>query len=139
MKKILSLIIVMSILLSMGVQSFAAVNEIHSGEISPRYISLMSIASGLDIDSLGIAECKANMSHRSSDGSCKLTMKLQKSNSSSWSTIATWSKEGTYTCENSKLRAVSSGTYRLCVIGKVYDSSGNFVESETIYSPTKTY
>lgn len=139
MKKILSLIIIMTILLSLGTQSFAIVNEVPSREISLRYVNLMTLGTAFTIDSLGIASCGGNMTQSLSDGSCKLIINLQKQTSSGWDTIKTWTKEGIMKCINVQYRAVSSGTYRLYVIGKVYDSSGDFVESSTVYSPTKTY
>jgi len=139
MKKILSLIIVMTFLLSIGTQSIVVADDISSREISPSYVSLMGVSSYLDIDSLGIATCTAKVSQRLSDGSCEMIMKLQKLNSGDWDTIATWSKEGTTACVSTKYRAVSSGTYRLYVIGKAYDSSGNFIESGTVYSINVTY
>ncbi len=42
-------------------------------------------------------------------------------------------------CANEQFRAVSKGTYRLSVTGKVYNSSGNLIETETINSISRTY
>jgi len=140
MKKIISLIIVMSILLTFGMQVHAVANEKPAGEISPMYINLKSLSASFDIDSLGITTCGGNLVQILSDGSCELIMNLQKLNSDkSWDTIATWTKEGTTKCSNVQYRAVSRGTYRLSVTGKIYNSSGTFIESGTAYSLTITY
>lgn len=140
MKKIISLIIVMSILLTFGMQVHAAADEKPAGEISPMYINLKSLSASFDIDSLGITTCGGNLVQILSDGSCELIMNLQKLNSDkSWDTIATWTKEGTTKCSNVQYRAVSRGTYRLSVTGKIYNSSGTFIESGTAYSLTITY
>jgi hypothetical protein len=139
MKKIIGLIIVMSILLTFEMQAYAA-DEKPAGEISPMYINLMSLSSHLDIDKLGIAGCTANLTQSLSDGSCKLIMNLQKLDSDEkWSTIATWTKEGVMKCANVQYRAVSRGKFRLSVTGEIYDNNGNFIESGTVNSITKTY
>ncbi|MGD9569516.1 MAG: hypothetical protein AB7V48_14595 [Sedimentibacter sp.] len=139
MKRVVGLIIVMSILLTFGMQAYASDEKI-AGEISPMYINLMSLSSYLDIDKLGIAACTANLTQSLSDGSCKLIMNLQKLDSDGkWSTIATWTKEGVMKCVNSQYRAVSRGKFRLSVTGEVYDSNGNFIESGVVNSITKTY
>jgi len=141
MKKTISLIIVLTILFSFSTQALAT-NEkaTEEFEITPMWINLMTLSASIKIDSLGIATCTSNMTQSLSDGTSKLIMNLQKLNSdNNWVTIATWTKEGSMKCINSTYRAVSKGTYRLSATGKVYDSSGNFIESGTTNSISKTY
>lgn len=140
MKKTISFIIAITILLSLGVQALAATNEKIPKEISPMYINLMSISAYMEIDESGLARCTSNLTQSLSDGTSELVMKLQKLNSyDRWETIATWTKEGTMKCTNVTYRQVTKGTYRLSTTGVVYDSSGSFIESDTVNSISKTY
>lgn len=140
MKKILSLIIIMSILISFSAQSPALAYEIPEGEISPMYIHMMNLSASLKISGLGAATCGADMTQSLKTGSCELIMTLQKLNSDdTWSYVYSWTKTGGMSCIDSQSRAVSKGTYRLFVTGIVYDSDGDFVEAGTIYSLKKTY
>lgn len=136
MKKTISLIIVITILLSLGAQTMAATND----KISPMYIHLMTLSAYVEIDESGLARCTSNLTQGLSDGTSELIMKLQKLNSyDKWETIATWTKEGTMKCTNVTYRQVSEGTYRLSTTGVVYDKSGEFIESDTVNSISKTY
>ncbi|WP_312814008.1 hypothetical protein [Sedimentibacter sp.] len=140
MKKILSLIIIMSIILSFSTQALASAYEMPEEEISPMYIHLMVLSASLKINNLGVATCGADMTQNLGTGSCELIMTLQKLNSDdTWSNVYSWTKTGVKSCIDSQSRAVSKGTYRLFVTGNIYDSDGNFVEAGTIYSMTKTY
>ena len=138
MKKTIGLIIVITILLSLGVQAVATTNE--PEDISPMYINLMTLSAYMEIEESGLARCTSNLTQSLSDGSSELIMKLQKLNSyDRWETIATWTKEGTMKCTNVTYRQVSKGTYRLSTTGVVYNSSGEFIESGTVNSISKTY
>lgn len=139
MKKIVGLIVLLSILLALGSQAFASTQDVDS-EISPMYIHLMTLSSSLDIDKLGIATCTAKLVQNLSDGSSELIMNLQKLNAdNTWSSVHIWTKTGEKTCSDSQYKLVSKGTYRLFVTSKIYDSDGKFVESGTIYSINRTY
>jgi len=140
MKKILTLIVVLIILLSFGTQSLAAINEIPGTIIRPMYTNILYLGATLEIDSLGIATCSGTITQNISEGSCELVMKMQKLDTDkSWDTIATWTKEGLGRSSDTQYRAVSRGTYRIYVTGKVYNSSGTLIETQTAYSVTKTY
>lgn len=109
-------------------------------EIKLQWVDLNLVSSYLNIDDLGIATCTGTTKQGSSDNTCKLVMNLQKQNEKKgWDTIATWSKDGTTRCIKETRKAVTKGTYRLTVIGKVYDSKGNFIESGSEISVNKTY
>lgn len=140
MKRIISLVILIIILSSFSMNIFATTDESLTEEVSPMYIHIMTLSAYIGIDKLGIATCSANMTQGLSSGSCELIMNLQKLNSdNSWNTIATWTKEGIMKCANEQFRAVSKGTYRLSVTGKVYNGSGNLIETEIVNSISRTY
>lgn len=139
MKKILALVIVLTIILSFGTQSLAAINEVSAIDIMPMYISIANFGAALEIDSLGIATCEGILTHRLIDGSSELVMKLQKLENKSWTTISTWTEEGSTKCSIYKNKAVSRGTYRVAVTAKIYDSSGSLIETQSVYSITDTY
>lgn len=136
MKKIISLTILCIILFSFGLLAYA--DKIDT-EITPLWTNLNSVTSSLSIDSYGIATCDGTMVHNKSGGTCILVMNLQKYSNNAWSTITTWTAEGNLSCYNEEYRAVTRGTYRLVVTGKVYDSYGNFIESGSATSISKTY
>lgn len=140
MKKTFVLVIVLTIILSFGTHSLATINEMPTNNIVPMYTNIANFGAALEIDSLGIATCEGILTHRLYDGSCELTMKLQKlGTDKSWNTIATWSAEGTTKCSDYQYKAVSRGTYRVAVTAKVYNSSGSLVETQSVYSITDTY
>lgn len=140
MKKIFVLIIILTIVVSFGTHSFATSNEMTTPIITPMYINISTFAASLEIDNLGIATCEGILTHRLYDGSCELIMKLQKlGTDKSWNTIATWTAEGSLKCADFQYRAVSRGTYRVAVTAKVYNSSGNLTEEQTVYSISDTY
>lgn len=141
MKKTISLIIVATILLSLGSQAFAS-TKIENADITPMWATLVNVSASLSINSLGIATCSGAMglNDNSGDYKSRLIIELQKLDSFGyWNTIASWSKEGGVVCANDTYRAVSSGTYRVKSTGEVYDSDGNFIESGTAVSLKRTY
>lgn len=140
MKRIVGLVISICILLIFGLQAFADTNDSPAREISPMYINIMSLSASLDINSSGTATGTAKITQGLSEGSCELIMNLQKLDSdNSWKTVGTWTKKGVMSCTNQQSKAVSKGTYRISVIGKVYDSNGNFIEEGMVNSIRKTY
>lgn len=142
MKKFLVLIMVLTFILSIGTQSLATTTAagVTTSIITPMYVNIANFGASLDIDSFGLATCEGILTHRLYDGSCELTMKLQKlGTDKSWSTIATWSSEGTTKCSDYQYRQVSRGTYRVAVTGKVYDNLGNISETQSVYSIIVTY
>lgn len=141
MKKTLSLIIATILLLSLGVQSFAATKP-EPADITPMWTTLVNVSANLSIDSIGVATCSGTMGLNSStsDYKSRLILELQKLDSSGyWNTISSWSKDGGVMCTNDAYRAVSRGTYRVKATGEVYDSDGNFIESGTAISLKRIY
>ncbi|HKM00827.1 MAG TPA: hypothetical protein VJ083_02105 [Sedimentibacter sp.] len=140
MKKVLAFIIISTIILSFGTQSLAMIEESPTSIIKPAYTYISSFGAALEINSIGVATCEGIMSHTLTDGTCELVIELKKLDSNkNWDTIATWTSTGLQKCADYRYRAVSRGTYRVYVTAKVYDSSGNLVESQLVHSITDTY
>lgn len=109
------------------------------GEISPLFTYISFMNAGLSIDSSGLATCLGNVILYNSSNSTTLTVQLQKSTGSGWKTIKTWTTSAISYADIEGYYFVASGTYRVCTTAQVYNSSGYLVETESIYSPTKTY
>lgn len=140
MKKVLALIIVSTIILSFGTESLAMSGDMPASVIRPAYMYISSFGAALEINSIGVATCEGIMSHILTDGSCELIIELKKLDSNkNWDTIATWTSTGLQKCADYRYRAVSRGTYRVYVTAKVYDSSGNLVETQSVHTITDTY
>lgn len=138
MKKIISLLLALSLLLPC-VSLFASAESLDSGRVptvSPRYKALTACRADLDPAGGGTytfyGSARAN-----SKVEISITVTLQRANSSSssgWDPYATLTDSGTYSASCSGQRYLSSGTYRTETAVSVYDTSGNFIESTTIYS-----
>ncbi|MGI6650037.1 MAG: hypothetical protein ACOX5W_13635 [Bacillota bacterium] len=111
------------------------------GVITPQWTYISLLSPGLSINSLGKATCMGLASAYDSSHTTRLTVELQKSAGSSWNTIKTWSASSTgvsiATVEESYY--VVNGTYRVCATAKVYNASGNLLESQSLYSSTVIY
>lgn len=68
-----------------------------------------------------------------------LTVTLQKANGAVWSNYKTWTASGTGAMLFEQSLAVERGTYRAKVVGTVYDSSGNYIETVEVYTSTAIY
>jgi len=137
MKRVISLIMILTILLSFGLHATAAE---YGNDISPMWTNLMTLGTTLIIDSSGQATCTGSLTQNLTDGTSTLVINLQKQDTdNTWNTIATWTKKGTTKCVNTKYKTVSKGIYRLSVTGKVYNSNGTFIESSTIKSISEKY
>ena len=99
-------------------------------DIMPFYDNINSVYANLTIDeSTGIASCTGMISAKSLYP-VSVTVRLQVYKNGDWETLYTWSDSGTWsvTCEG--YYAVYSGyKYRVIVLGYVYDSAGNIIES----------
>lgn len=143
MKKTFSSALIILMLMIFAVPAYAMDASCDGGSsiISPSFTSISSLSSNLSIDSSGKATCSGTVTPSNNTYTANMTISLQKSTSSGWSTIKTWSSSGT------GLKGVSinntyyvvSGTYRVCNTSKIYNSSGTLLETESLYSATKTY
>lgn len=105
---------------------------------SPCYDGTTRISASLTISSTGRANCNGTIVLSSSSYSSDLTMKLQRSTGSGWSTVYTWNKDDASTISGS--RYVTSGYYyRVVVSANVYDASGNYIESPSATSSSVYY
>lgn len=105
-------------------------------EAEPRFDYIKQTRAYLEIANNGIATVQGQLNASDCD-SVGITVKLQQYTSGSWKTVSTWTATGSTRCSLEKSKAISSGyTYRVEVVGKVYDSSGKVLESHTEYSNT---
>ncbi len=116
-------------------------NKGTQGLIAPQFTYISSLSSGLSINSSGRAACAGFASAYNSSHTTKLTVELQKSSGSVWSTIKSWSASstGTSAAVVEENYYVVRGTYRVCATAKVYNASGGLLETQSLYSYTSTY
>ncbi|AGL03312.1 hypothetical protein [Desulfoscipio gibsoniae] len=109
--------------------------------IAPQFTYISLLSPGLSINSSGKATCVGLASAYNSSHTTKLTVELQKSTDSGWSTIKTWSASatGVSIADIEEDYYVVRGTYRVCATAKVYNTSGNLLETQSLYSTTSTY
>lgn len=146
MKKTICMGVIVLMALFFAVPAYAAVeaqsvNAQEMGTLSPQYTYISRLVSGLSIDSFGKSTSIGDVSIYEGSNTVVLTVQLQKFNGSSWNTIKTWSDSGAglagvYITQD---YYVVSGTYRVCATAQVYNSSGQLLETQSAYSPTKTY
>lgn len=111
------------------------------GLITPQFTYISLLSPGLSIDSSGLATCIGDVTIYNNSYSTVLTVQLQKSTSSGWTTIKTWTSSGTGVAgtELVEYYYVTTGTYRVCATAKVYNAFGSLLETESVYSATVTY
>ena len=109
--------------------------------IKPQYTYISLLNTGLSINSSGKATCGGLASAYNASHTTKLTVELQKSGTSGWSTIKSWSASatGTSLARVEKDYYVVHGTYRVCANAKVYNASGTLLENKSLYSDTVIY
>lgn len=143
MKKLIIISLVSFILIFSAIPAYAADTAKLSTEkeVAPRFIAILSMAAGLSINSWGKATCSGLVTPRDNSYTSDLTVSLQKSTGSGWSSIKSWSGSGVgfagVIIEGHHY--VTSGTYRVCSTAKVYDSSGTLLETQSFYSAERTY
>lgn len=144
MKKIISLgiLILMAVLCSVPVSATCETTAANpNGLITPKLTYISLLTAELSINSSGKATCKGQASAYDSTHTTMLTVQLQKSNGSSWSTIKSWtaSSTGTAVATVDQDYYVVHGTYRVCATARVYNYSGDLLESKSVYSNTVVY
>jgi len=139
MKKILTVFLVIMLFCCLTIPAYAvepaAVVDPPTAE--PCFQVLTVVSSGIDISAAKTAICTGIARGSSNSYTLKVTMNLQQKIDGSWTSIAFWKTTGTGPSgvSFSKIKqGLSSGIYRTRVYVGVYDSSGNFVESTTVYS-----
>lgn len=101
--------------------------------VDPRYTNILDIQAILSInESTGIASCSGMVTARNVTP-VKVNVYLQIQENGGWTTLKTWSSTGTTIATVAKGYAVFSGyTYRVNVVGFVYDANGNIIESASV-------
>ena len=128
MKKMSLLIICISLMLCL-------VPFIHASSIEPRLTHLSTINANLSISSSNKASCYGVVFSKSLTQPVKVTCLLQQNNNGVWKTLYSWESTGTYsTCVDTYRYVYSGYIYRVCVTGYALDSSGNILESKTVYN-----
>lgn len=138
MKKLVALALVSLVFVSL-LGSYVRAEEIG---VVPFYDYTEDLYVKLSIDSKGKATCAGEVVPKKATYSCSISVKLQKKNGSSWTTLSTWtgSGEGYAGASASGTRQVSSGnTYRVYVSATVRDASGKVVETPTKASSEKAF
>jgi len=145
MKKFVCMGILVLMTVFTAVPAYAAAEVVQHAEtqgvITPQYTYISLLSTGLSINSSGKATCQGFASAYDDSHTTRLTVELQKSSTSGWSTIKSWSASSTGISiagieEN---YYVVSGTYRVCATAKVYNASGTLLENKSAYSNTVTY
>ena len=138
MKRIFAILLSIVMSLGMGFSAYALPEEETPIDIEfvDEYSYTDKISSDMSISN-NTATCKSVVRGDTSLATkIVITQTLQKKNGNSWTYVTSWSKTfntwyAIYTTSKSSL---SSGTYRLKTVAKVY--SGNNYETITVYSGT---
>jgi len=128
MKRLLSFLLMLVLILSMALPTFAA----EGPYVQPRYKHIATFSAEIEYGNWGIATCRSVVTI--DDGyQVTLTMSLQQSSGNdSWKDVKTWTDQGysgaSITQEYSLLNKYS---YRVLATATVYDLDGNWIETET--------
>lgn len=106
-------------------------SAIAEGGITPMYVNIRTTQATLSISG-DTATCVGGVWAFSSTGACSITVKLQKQDGGSWTTLKSWTDTGSGSASASGTYAVSAGTYRVSASGNVDG------ESFSVNSATKT-
>ena len=130
MRRIISFLLVFALIMSYTVSVSAAVMD----GVQPRYTYVLDVQAIPSInESTGIASCSGSITTRNTYP-VKVDVHLQMQENTGWTTLKTWSSTGTLAATVAKAWAVYSGhNYRVLVVGFVYDSNGNIIESASVY------
>ena len=132
MKKIISIIMAISCLISGTITVFAT-----NDELTPRYTNISAIKYGFDVNTdTGISTVNSSFTiYNGYFG--EITATIQRKNGSDWDDVKTFTiKESSDSVERYRNWAVASNNiYRCEFVFKVYNSREILLESVTKYSP----
>lgn len=138
MKKIVSLLLVLLLLLPCVSVSAESLTNGKLDTVSPRFKEMTGCNAALT-PAGGGTYIFSGSARANSTVTISVTVTLQRANSSSgWDDMATLTDSGTSYASCSGQRYLSSGTYRTKTVANVYSTSGAFIESATVYSSTVT-
>jgi hypothetical protein len=108
---------------------------------APRYSYIYTIGGTLSINSFGVANCTGQVTSTTAGGDGTLTVTLQKAKNGTWENVKSWSATGSAVAVSmSKYYAVpKDATYRVYVVGTVYDVAENELETKTYTSSEVDY
>lgn len=135
MKKVLSVILAVTLIIILAVPCFAATAS--ENGMSPRYTYIKLLTANLTInESSGISTSKATC-YSLSGYTVEIECKLQQQTGSGWTTLKTWTATGNGYANINKDWAVSSGhTYQVYITYRIRNTAGSLLEST---STTKSY
>jgi hypothetical protein len=137
----MSLIMILSLLVPTAHATSAQDISVAEGDSSLlRFSRIDTLSLDFSISSSGKSTSYGSVKLSNSTDTVELTLDLQQSSGSSWSTIKTWSTSGSNKVTLEKDWYVASGyNYRLAVTANVYNSSGSLVEIAVAYSAIVSY
>lgn len=135
MKKLICLVLCMAMSLAMVNVAMAETTVI----VQPKYSHTLLITVSFNLTA-GIARAAGEIQPRD-DYETRVTVRLQQKVGNSWITLETWTgHKDPGTSEAGGTRSVDLGySYRVYVIGRVFDDNGYVLETVSKYSDVKTY
>lgn len=135
----LATIIVLGLMMPIELQAFALSPEEEIGEPVPYYIGTLGTSASLSISASGEAACWGYLDcYRGYTADA--AMRLQWLNSEGiWINYKSWYGEGTHVDFDETWNVPKGRTYRVRVIGDVFDEDGNWVEMVDAVSGSVKY
>lgn len=133
--RLFAVIVIISVILS---SAFSTALSANVPGITPQYTYTSVIKSSISVSGK-TATAAGSITPKPYNRKTFVKVQLQKKENGSWTTIACWTESnnnGVSSAMGSKTLTKGS-TYRVYTIGKVYDSSGNLLE--TVYKASSTY
>ena len=126
MKRITAFLFSAVLIISLALPASAAVKE----TVQPRYTYINSVYASLSInEATGVTTCTGRVTAKNTYP-VEVDVYLQQDMGSYWKTVKSWSATGNWSTSLTGNHAVYDGyTYRVYVVGYVYDSNGNLLES----------
>ena len=137
MKKVLSLLFAICLLLTVCFPVNAITSEQSVTIVQPRWTYLQTVTASLNINLLGVATCDGTGTSRVIKD-VKIIVRLQQETDTGWSTLKTWTATASGAVGAGGSHAVAKGyNYRTVSSVYVYDDDGNIIEtgsaSDTFY------
>lgn len=139
MKKLISVLIVAVIMVCSAAPALASDSNncmIEKPIAGEKFQALSIVTASLRINA-STATCKGVARASRNGYSIRITMRLQKKTGSTWTNVASWTGSGAGTIGaalNKTKSGLSAGTYRTSLYAAVFNNSGSYVESTTVYS-----
>lgn len=127
MKRFLTLFFAVVLVASCFATAVSAA-KIEDPIVQPYYVGIKDVARTISISG-GTASCYSSVSTRDLTYKISYTMYLQRLDST-WTNVASWPVSGTYRVSKDGSASVDSGKYyRTKIVGNIYDSNWNLIES----------